>query len=38
MQALWTVDDPVETFDIDLSDYQDEYVKILAEDYAYQDE
>jgi hypothetical protein len=30
--------DPVEAFGVDLSDYQDEYVKILAEDYAYQDE
>jgi hypothetical protein len=30
--------DPVETFDVDLSDYHDEYIKTLAEDYAYQDE
>lgn len=30
--------DPVETFDVDLSDYQDEYLKTLAEDYAYEDE
>lgn len=30
--------DPVEAFDVDLADYQDDYVKILADDYAYQDE
>jgi hypothetical protein len=30
--------DPVETFDIDLSNYQDEFMQMLADDNAYQDE
>ncbi len=30
--------DPVETFDIDLSNYQDEFMQMLADDGAYQDE
>jgi len=30
--------DPVETFGIDLSDYRDEFLQSLADDYEYQDE
>jgi len=30
--------DPVEAFDIDLSDYQDQFLRSLADDYAYRDE
>ena len=30
--------DPIEAFDVDLSDYRDEFLRSLAEEDAYQDE
>jgi len=30
--------DPIETFDVDIDDYRDQFLQSLADDYAYQDE